>query len=135
MALITWSKSLSVGVDEFDNQHQNLIAMINELHVAMKERKGKAAMAKIIYGLINYTSSHFLAEEIYFDKYNYPDSESHKKEHQLFVEKVKDVQKGFTENRLMISIDTMDFLKDWLTNHIQGTDKKYSAFFNKLGLK
>jgi hemerythrin len=41
MALIDWDASYSVQVDEIDQQHQKLIAMINELNEAMKQRKGK----------------------------------------------------------------------------------------------
>ena len=29
----------------------------------------------------------------------------------------------------MISTDLMAFLRDWLENHLKGTDKKYVSFF------
>ncbi len=41
MALIDWDKSLSVNVEEIDQQHKKLIAMINELNEAMRNGKGK----------------------------------------------------------------------------------------------
>ena len=41
MSLITWDESLSVNVAEIDRQHQKRVAMINELHDAMKSGKGK----------------------------------------------------------------------------------------------
>jgi hemerythrin len=134
MVMITWNDSLSVKVKEIDLQHQKLIDMINELNEAMKKGKGKESLAKIINGLVSYTATHFKQEERYFDKFGYPDTVNHKKEHVAFVQKVTDFKNGFEKNNLSVTVEVMNFLSDWLKNHIKGTDKKYSAFFNEKGL-
>jgi hemerythrin len=134
MALINWSDSLSVNVKEIDLQHRKLIDMINELNEAMRVGKGKESLGKILNGLISYTATHFKQEERYFDKYGYPDTVNHKKEHVAFVKKVTDFKDGFENNNLAVTMEVMNFLSDWLKNHIKGTDKKYSKFFNEKGL-
>ena len=135
MALINWSDSLSVNVKEIDLQHRKLIDMINELNEAMRIGKGKDSLGKILNGLISYTATHFRQEERYFDKYGYPDTVNHKKEHVAFVKKVTEFKDGFEKNNLAVTMEVMKFLSDWLGNHIKGTDKKYSNFFNEKGLK
>jgi hemerythrin len=135
MALIQWNEGLSVDVAEIDKQHQTLVSMINELSDAMKQGKGKDALAKILNGLISYTATHFKTEEKYFDLHKYPGTVIHKKEHAAFVQKVSDFKDGFEKGKLSVTIEVMNFLSDWLKNHIKGTDKKYSVFFNEKGLK
>ncbi len=134
MGIIKWEDKMSVKVKEIDEQHKKLVNMINELHEAMLERKSKEALGKIIDGLIEYTDIHFKTEEKYFDKFGYPEADAHKKEHQDFVKKVVDFKKGYDEGKLLLSLDVMNFLKDWLVNHIMGSDQKYSDFFNQHGL-
>ena len=109
--------------------------MINELNDAMKQGKGKDILGKIVNGLISYTATHFKTEENYFERFGYPDANQHKKEHIAFVQKVSDFKNGFEKGKLSLSIEVMNFLSDWLQNHIKGTDKKYSQFFNGKGLK
>jgi len=135
MAMIQWNDSFSVKVAEIDQQHKKLVAMINELHDAMKQGKGKNVLGKIINGLISYTATHFKTEEKYFDRFGYPEKDSHKKEHVAFVKKVSEFKDGFEKGKLSLTLEVMNFLSDWLKNHIMGTDKKYSQFFNEKGLK
>ena len=135
MALVQWSNSLSVNVVEIDKQHHKLVDMINELNDAMRSGKGKDALAKIVNGLIAYTGTHFKTEERYFDQFGYPDASSHKKEHVDFVAKVSEFKDGFAKGKIRLSIEVMNFLSDWLQNHIKGVDKKYGPFFNEKGLK
>ena len=135
MALITWNDTLSVKVAEIDRQHQKLISMINELNDAMRQGKGKDVLGEIIKSLVDYTVTHFKTEETYFDKFGYPEKDSHKKEHTDFVKKTSDFKEGFEKGKLGLSIELMNFLSNWLQNHIKGTDKKYSQFFNEKGLK
>ncbi len=135
MALIQWDNSLSVNVGEIDSQHQKLVKMINDLNDAMKQGKGKDALAKIINELFSYAGTHFATEEKYFDKFGYPSATTHKIEHSNFVKKVTEFKKGFESGQLALTIEVMNFLKDWLRGHIQETDKKYGPFFNEKGLK
>jgi hemerythrin len=134
MPIIKWDDSFSVNVVEIDNQHKKLVSMINELNEAMLQAKSKAVMGGIINGLIDYTASHFKTEEVYFEKFMYPYTNSHVKEHQAFVKQVTEFQDQYNKGKIGLSIDVMKFLSDWLKNHIKGSDKKYGPFFNQHGL-
>lgn len=135
MALIQWDGSFSVKVAEIDQQHQKLVSMINDLNDAMKQGKGKDVLGKIVNGLVSYALTHFSTEETYFDRFGYPETDSHKKEHVAFVKKVSEFKNGFEKRKLSLSIEVMTFLSDWLKNHVKRTDMKYSQFFNEKGLK
>ena len=135
MPMVTWNNTLSVSVDEIDMQHKKLVAMINDLYDAMKIGKGKEAVGVILNGLLSYTTTHFQVEEKYFAKFGYPDAEGHKKEHAVFVQKIKEFKEGFETGKVTLTIEVMNFLSDWLLKHIKGTDKKYTKFFNEKGLK
>lgn len=134
MPIMKWSDDLSVKVQEIDEQHQKLIYLINTLHEAMLQKQGKQVTEKIIDELAAYTVYHFSAEEKYMKSFNYPGYLGHKKEHDSFVNSVDSFQKDFIAGKLGISLEIMTFLRDWVTNHIKGTDKKYSDTFIKNGL-
>lgn len=134
MALMTWDDKFSVNVKEIDNQHKRLVEMLNELHSAMSVGKGKDALGKVLQSLIDYAASHFATEEKYMTKFNFPGYAQHKTEHDKFVKQVLDFQAGFNSGKLALSTEVLQFLKDWLVKHIQGTDKKYGPFFNEKGL-
>jgi len=135
VALINWNDSFSVKVSEIDQQHKTLIAMVNELHDAMKVGKGRDVLGSIVENLIRYTSTHFALEEKYFAQYGYPEMDSHMKEHASFVQKVSEFQEGFKGRNLTLSVEVMKFLSDWLQSHILGSDMKYSQFFKESGLR
>ncbi len=135
MELVQWSESLSVTIREIDRQHQKLFDMINELHQAQLQGKGKDVQGKIVNGLISYTNEHFGNEEKYFDKYNYPDAANHKKAHAEFVAKVVTFRDDLQKNKMGLSLSIMMFLSDWLKKHIMVTDMKYVPFFKENGIK
>jgi hemerythrin-like metal-binding protein len=128
MAFIDWTDSLSVSVERFDAQHKRLVALINELHAGMRARKGKEAVDKVLDGLVEYTKTHFAAEEAAFDTYGYPEAPAHKKEHADLVAKVADLHEKHHSGALFVSVEVLDFLAAWLKNHIQESDKRYGPF-------
>jgi hemerythrin len=125
MELIKWSEKYSVNNFLLDSQHKKLIAIINELHTAMKVARGNEIMQTIYDELIWYTKEHFRTEEQIMLKFNYPAFNEHKGEHDKLTEQVLKLQKDYKEGKALITMETMNFLKNWLINHIEGTDKKY----------
>ncbi|MBP2290441.1 bacteriohemerythrin [Azospirillum rugosum] len=136
MPLMEWNDKLSVGVTQFDNEHKKLVAMVNELFDAVQAGRGKDALGKILDGLIAYTKTHFANEERYFQQLGYPDLAAHKAEHDALARQVLDVQQKYHSGATAtLSMEVMNFLKNWLVKHIQGTDKKYGPFLNGKGIK
>lgn len=135
MPLFQWSPNLSVNIAEIDTQHKKLVDLINLLHDSMKEGKGKEVMGKILGDLADYTVYHFSTEEKLFEKYAYPEYARHKKEHEDLTKQVLDIKTKFTAGQTVLTMEVMNFLKNWLNNHIMQVDKKYSAFLNAKGVK
>ncbi|RMF56980.1 MAG: hemerythrin [Calditrichaeota bacterium] len=135
MALFQWSDTFSVGISSIDRQHQKLISLVNELHEAMKNGKSKEVLGYIIEELINYTKYHFQTEEELFHKYQYPQEAAHKAAHDSFVEKVLQFQEGFESGKVLLSMEILQFLKQWVSDHIQKVDKQYSFFLKEKGVK
>lgn len=125
MELIKWLEKYSVNNFLLDSQHKKLIAIINELHTAMKVARGNEIMQTIFDELIWYTKEHFRTEEQIMLKFNYDAFNEHKAEHEKLTEQVLKLQKDYKEGKSLITMETMNFLRTWLINHIEGTDKKY----------
>ncbi len=129
MALFSWKDEFSVSVKKFDDHHKKLIGLINELHDSMLTGKQQAVIGKILNSLADYTKYHFAEEEKLMVAYGYPGLVEHRAQHEAFVGKVADCIEKYESGRLAISLEVMNFLRDWLKGHILTTDKKYTAFF------
>jgi len=134
MAFIEWRASLSVGVAAMDQQHQQLIALINQLADAMTQGKSKVALGGILDELVHYTVYHFADEEKLLAQRHYPELSTHQSDHIQLTTQVADYQSQFRAGKLALSFDLMNFLRDWLANHIQISDKKYGVFLNQHGV-
>lgn len=135
MALIAWSNMLSTGISEQDNQHKKLIDLINQLNDAMLAGHAADVQGKVLTELVNYTVSHFGYEEKLMAQHSYEDTPAHKAEHAKFVQTAGDLKKKFDSGNAAITSDIMNFLRDWLTNHIMKTDKRLGQALNKAGVK
>ena len=129
-----WDDSLSVKVTEIDRQHKKLVALVNQLFDAMKGGQGDDVLEQILDELVNYTQSHFATEERLMKKFGYQNYDEHKQEHTALVKQVAELQEKFHKRKASLSSDVFNFLKGWLVNHIKGTDKRYSSFFNDNGV-
>jgi len=118
-----------------DDQHKKLIEMINDFYENIVNRTNRENISKLLVEMKDYILEHFSAEENYMKKFEYDYYKEHKKEHDKFVEKVTEVEKRYNKGELILSLDMTMFLIDWLKNHIQKSDKKYSDFFIRHGIQ
>jgi len=125
---------MSVGVKACDDDHKQLIDTLNRLYEGMKKGQGKDVLGKVLDDMVKYTKVHFAREEELFDRTGFPAAD-HKREHRELVTKAETLQRRQKSGESALSIETLDFLRDWLTIHIQGTDKKYSSYLNEHGVR
>jgi hemerythrin-like metal-binding protein len=128
-SFVQWSPAIAVNVSAFDGHHQKLLQIIDRLYKAMQAGAAKAELSKIFDELLNYTGYHFGAENAAFEHFQYPECEHHQREHKELVAKAVALRKDFEQDKPMAAVEVMEFLRDWVTNHIRNCDKRYSGFF------
>ena len=134
MAIFEWNESLSVGVAAMDNQHKRLYAVMNELFLAMSQGKGQDVLEKVTDELVNYTRTHFTAEERLLTTHGYPGLAAQKTSLEEFTHRVTQTAAPLRQGRAVMTVSVSSFLRDWLTKHIQGSDKQYGPFLNGKGV-
>ncbi len=127
MELIKWTEQYNTGITEIDNQHKGLVIIINELFELMSKGQARNKMDEIFDHLTDYTKKHFFAEETMLIKFAYKEYDDHKEQHTKFIDQLNVLKKDLINNNVTVSIKTLNFLKDWLLNHILVSDKAYSA--------
>lgn len=136
MASMTWSTSLSVGVQALDDDHKKLVAMINELLEGILKNRRHEALTQVLDELVHYTKLHFAHEEALFARTGYPGTATHIQQHRALVKQVADLQARLKAgDTSLLSLDLMKFLKEWLTRHIMEEDKRYQSHFNAKGIR
>lgn len=128
MTLITWDKTMSVGVDELDEQHKKLITLINEAYAAIQQNDQRI-MTQLLDKMRQYAKLHFATEEAYMTKYDFPNLQKHKVLHAKFNMDVDDFQKKQFEKTNFSQIFT--YLSRWLIGHIMDEDKQYAPYLSK----
>jgi len=134
MSLITWSEDLSVNIPSIDAQHKKLVELVNRLHDATIAHEGDQSKKKILDELIDYTKTHFANEEKLMSTHQYPAFSTHKKEHDRLTRQVMFIYRNFTAGQPVLTVTFMNFLKDWIADHIKGSDKKYGPYLANKGV-
>ena len=135
MPLFDWKDNYSMGIAEIDTQHQKLFDIINHLYDLMRQSQAVTLIKPILQELTDYAAYHFSTEEKYFVKFQYPEMESHIREHLAYKQKINDFVLEADHPDGTIPFTLMNFLSDWWVNHIIGVDKHYIQCFKDHGLK
>lgn len=130
-----WTTDFATGIPRFDEQHKVLFNMVNELADAMQQKRSKEVIGRVLKGLADYTVNHFSDEEKCFSQTAYPDEQQHKEHHKKLVAQVVELIGKFDSGQAVLGQEVINFLKDWLVNHIQGVDKKYGPHLSKNGIR
>ena len=126
--MLQWKEEYEVGVAEIDEQHQKLIDIANRVYELMRNELALDKydqIVEILQELKEYTVYHFHFEEGLMQKAKYKKRFSHKILHQNFLAQVEAVDlSAVDENQEAYLIQIMDFIANWLIEHIIGEDKK-----------
>jgi len=124
---LVWSKILSVGVDEIDEDHRKLIQIFNILNHAVAEGDSPEYLAATLEELINCTVWHFSHEERLMLKHRYPETAQHKAEHRELIQTAKELQQAVLQAGKPLVDEQVEFLERWLTEHILTADGRLGS--------
>lgn len=126
MAILTWNDNFCLGVEEIDQQHERLVDIINALNDCLEIGENPEQVIGLLDDLIDYTHYHFMEEEQFMLNHQYgkEDFKAHQASHQKFLKKIKQEQLVCHENPEKVTDELLDFLVNWIVNHILGEDKQ-----------
>lgn len=130
---ILWSEDLATNILSIDSQHKELFRLINELLSACREGKGTDYVGKAINFLEDYVKTHFQTEERYMQIYNYPQFNTHKIQHEKFVESFLELKNRFLKEgaTLSLTLSISNTIVNWLTNHIRRVDGEMAKYLKE----
>jgi len=135
MPLITWGPQLETGIPVIDAQHKRLVAIINELNDALKAGRRDEVMGTIFDELVAYTETHFSCEEKLLASRDYEDIENHRREHRVFTDQIKMDRDSFNAGVWDFEQRFLDYLREWLMNHIMVSDQAYVPTLKEAGVE
>ncbi|NLB88014.1 MAG: hemerythrin family protein [Syntrophomonadaceae bacterium] len=125
--MIQWKDDYSLGIEEIDKQHQRLFEIADQAYQILKDDfsidKFDQVIA-ILEELKEYAVYHFKTEEEYMQKIGYRKFLSHKVIHDDFIRKVQETDLNkVDENPDKYLLEVLDFIVNWIDEHILGVDK------------
>lgn len=126
--IIEWSNQLVINHQIIDEQHQEMIAMINRLHGCIVDPEHRAKFADQLEQLCNYTMDHFATEEALMQQLSYPHLGRHREQHILLTQQALELNQRFGGGELPLTTEITESLREWLLNHIQGEDRELGLF-------
>ncbi len=137
MATVHWEPRFSVRIKDIDDQHRQLLAMINQLAESRAGRHPYGqwhGLEEVLLQMSAYLEDHFSTEERYMLTHEYPGYQAHCEEHLVFIEKVDAFVRDQERGRTGLSVEVRQFLQSWLLNHIMHVDARLGSFLAAKGL-
>lgn len=128
MAAFEWDERYSTGIPVIDQQHQELFKAVRRLHDAFKHGRGQREVGVVLDFLSAYTREHFEAEEAYMTRIAFPELRTHRLEHQVMTEKVRDLQNRYYFDDPTAGMAASQFLYEWLRDHVLQKDFSYITY-------
>ncbi len=128
MKTISWDDCLNLGVKRVDDQHHQMVEMVNDLLEILHKGKGEEVVRPLLSKLREYTVYHFHDEEAFMEEIGYPGRREHQQEHERLVKQVKQYQRDIYEHRTVEPAALLSFLKEWLLDHFLKMDMEIGMF-------
>ncbi len=121
---IEWKDAYSIGVPRLDEQHRQLIQMLNDLYQKIGPDTAPGNVWGLLDGFNRYAETHFIYEERIAGDAGVPQGELnlHKREHEAYRERMRTFQHAFSENDKRAPVQLMAFLSNWWLSHILVSD-------------
>jgi hemerythrin len=128
LRFMRWMDLYATGIAKIDYQHETLTDLLNALNEAHRAGKPRDVLLFRLDQLIESVHAHFTDEEALMQEKGYPDFDLHKAEHDFLLAQVLNFREEFAADKVGFSESMMDYLRDWLRDHILISDRRMARF-------
>ena len=126
-----WSETFALGIKTIDDKHKHFLDTMNALLDAQEATGGQACLAEnLVDRLKAYATEHFHVEEGYMQAFGYPEYETHRAEHDGFLEAVSRFE-GACAAGAANAAEILDYLQGWMRQHLVGVDRQMGRFLDE----
>jgi len=126
--LMRWLDLYATGIEKLDRQHESLTDLLNALNEAYRADKPRDVLLFRLDQLLEATHAHFTDEEALMRERGYADVDLHKAEHDFLLSQVAHFREEYAAEKTALSESMMDYLRDWLRDHILISDRRMARF-------
>jgi len=130
---LQWTKALSVGIGDIDDQHKELFERINKMLDIIVDSREIDEIENVIDFLDDYVVSHFATEQGLMKRFDYTDLEYHLAQHSEFTRQFHHFRDRCREEgpSRFLAIQIEEMMVEWWTNHINKVDKLLGRFLKE----
>ncbi|MFZ2307771.1 MAG: bacteriohemerythrin [Rhodoferax sp.] len=132
MAYFEWAKDMVIDHGPIDEDHRQLVEMVNVLHSATSEGRGVEVVDDVLHKVIDYTLGHLQREEALMASVHYPQLEQHRRQHQQFADELNALKRKYESGSITVAAQLSLVLREWLSLHIRRSDKEIAPFLRTL---
>lgn len=129
--IFAFTDKYRTGIQLVDDEHKKLFEIIKETNDVIEAEllhDKYDAIIHILDQLKEYTIMHFSDEERYMESIDYEGLELQRIAHKAFVDRLEEINlEDMDDNQKEYLEELIDFLLNWLTNHILKMDKRIPA--------
>ena len=124
---IEWDDKIKTGIPVIDEQHQDLLVMLNRLERLKCEKK---SFLEAFFEIEDYAGTHFETEENVMIQTKYPEYKEHKSCHDEFKQELKIIKKkiDIAQDIHDIGTELYNFASGWIIKHYSDEDVKLVEF-------
>ncbi len=131
---VQWNRTLEIGIPKVDDEHRHLVDIVNAFHRIYEAGAARDKVFTVLNMLLRYAEIHFRSEEALMEAGNYPGLPEHREEHERLIQEVFELNARYEAADAEITSETMEFLKQWLLDHILSEDMKLREYFERRGI-
>ncbi len=123
-----WSERLNTGHGEMDAEHELQIELIDALHEAVERGADMDDLQDILEKLTDYTTAHFLGEQLLMRQQGYPEFQSHVEEHDRLLKQLEQLGEAVGAGGEELTLQLCEEIREWLAHHVQGPDQQFADY-------
>ena len=124
---IEWCDDLKIGIEQLDEDHRNIIDLYNKIDRHRNSGDDDVLVERAITDFKFIFTLHFLKEENLMIEVNYPDFETHAREHETMIT----ILEAFSHGRRGgpdLGHNIAFLVLQWISSHLEGADRRLAAF-------